>query len=127
MLLSVCVLACLGAASAFLSYQSQIPNGNSVISPCLIGYWSGVGHLNSHGSGPLNAFGVDFAAAGHIWTQELCRADSDRDGKSNGEELGDPNCHFTTAHPSNLGPATSHPGICEPVGSAGCAWQGFSC
>jgi hypothetical protein len=34
----------------------------------------------------------DFAAAGHAWTKELCQADSDGDGFSNGQELGDPQC-----------------------------------
>lgn len=40
----------------------------------------------------------DFAAAGHAWTQELCQADSDGDGYSNGQELGDPGC--TVRRPS---------------------------
>ena len=29
------------------------------------------------------------------WTEELCRMDSDGDGKSNGEELGDPDCKWS--------------------------------
>lgn len=34
----------------------------------------------------------DFAKAGHTWTAELCKMDSDGDGVSNGQELGDPKC-----------------------------------
>lgn len=33
-----------------------------------------------------------FAAAGHKWTPELCKADSDGDGFTNGQELGDLDC-----------------------------------
>lgn len=33
-----------------------------------------------------------FAAAGHKWTRELCKADSDGDGFTNGQELGDLDC-----------------------------------
>lgn len=36
-----------------------------------------------------------FAAAGHVWTKELCQADSDGDGATNGAELGDPNCNVS--------------------------------
>lgn len=39
-----------------------------------------------------NAFGKAFADAGHTWTQDLCNADSDGDGQTNGQELGDPCC-----------------------------------
>ena len=34
----------------------------------------------------------DFAAAGYSWTPALCHKDSDGDGHSNGQELGDPHC-----------------------------------
>ena len=39
----------------------------------------------------------------------ICNLDSDGDGKTNGEELGDPNCVWTKGETPN-GPATSHPG-----------------
>ena len=29
------------------------------------------------------------------WTDDLCNADTDADGKTNGEELGDPDCTWT--------------------------------
>ena len=30
-----------------------------------------------------------------MWTEDLCKEDSDGDGKTNGEELGDANCTWT--------------------------------
>jgi dopamine beta-monooxygenase len=43
-----------------------------------------------------------------LWTPELCRKDSDGDGKTNGEELGDPKCVWNGNAPD--GKAVSHPG-----------------
>jgi hypothetical protein len=40
----------------------------------------------------LACAGKAFSAAGQLWTLTLCSADSDGDGLSNGEELGDPCC-----------------------------------
>lgn len=44
---------------------------------------------------PLNVFGEDFKKAGYRWTEALCRMDSDGDGRTNGEELGDPCCSWS--------------------------------
>ena len=57
-----------------------------------------------------------------MWTVGLCGADSDGDGRTNGEELGDSQCTFdleknVTASESA---ATGHPGICEPIDSQKC-------
>jgi len=41
---------------------------------------------------PLNSFGAAFQAAGFQWTAQLCQADTDGDGLTNGQELGDPCC-----------------------------------
>ena len=73
--------------SAHFRYQEEIPNGKSVMRNGAL--WSGVGHAGKGGGGALNAFGEAFAAAGHTWTKELCNADTDGDGFSNGAELGD--------------------------------------
>lgn len=43
-----------------------------------------------------------------IWSQ-LCNEDSDQDGKTNGEELGDPDCTWTRGDPDS-GASTSNPG-----------------
>ncbi|XP_059153380.1 temptin-like [Physella acuta] len=127
MLRLVLSLACLGLASAFIRYQNAIPNGDFVPNPCLIGLWPGVGHYTSHGTGARNEFGIDFAAAGHVWTPALCNMDSDKDGRTNGQELGDRNCRWTPTNGATLDAPMTHPGICEPIGSAQCAWQAFSC
>jgi len=56
----------------------------------------GLGHRTCKGGTlPLNAFGEAFKAAGSKWTAEFCAADSDGDGVTNGEELGDPCCTWS--------------------------------
>ena len=90
-------------------YADQIPNGYNV-KDVNGNPWLGVGHERPGGSGPLNPFGVDFQAAGYTWTQDLCKKDSDGDGASNGQELGDPNCVWTPgATPASS--IVSHPGF----------------
>lgn len=74
-------------------YQARVPNGDNVAYEGLP--WPGVGHYRDSGGGPNNQFGLDFISAGYQWTTELCQKDSDGDGKTNGEELGDPNCVWT--------------------------------
>ncbi|XP_048751432.2 tyramine beta-hydroxylase-like isoform X1 [Ostrea edulis] len=108
--------SCLG----FKFLQTKIPNGDSVPHPCKPNYlWHGVGHRNELGGGLRNPFGEDFDASGKTWSPELCRKDSDGDGKTNGEELGDPNCLWReNAIPDKN--AFSHPGVCEPYDSALC-------
>ncbi|XP_052089897.1 temptin-like [Mytilus californianus] len=102
-------------------FQGRIPNGNRVPNPCNKGTWLGVGHLREVGGGNRNIFGQDFFQAGLRWTVNLCEMDSDGDGKTNGEELGDPKCewYMEATHPVIFN-ATGHPGICEPMSSAKC-------
>ena len=97
----------LPCALAHSEYRSRIPNGEVV---------SGVralGHANLKGGGELNAFGRDFRAAGFAWTKWLCERDSDKDGESNGLELGDPCCVWSSE--SGIPPMRSwrisHPGM----------------
>ncbi|XP_069129717.1 temptin-like [Argopecten irradians] len=111
----------LGVTIAYPNYQQNIPNGRQVPNPCagVTGLWLGVGHLNPHGAGPRNLFGQDFASSGHSWTHDLCMADSDGDGRSNGVELGDPSCTWKPGQAPSL-KATGHPGICEPMNDLKC-------
>lgn len=51
----------------------------------------------------------DFVTANTQWTKDLCQKDSDMDGKTNGEELGDPNCVWKQGD-TPAGDATGHPG-----------------
>ncbi|CAB9506119.1 Tyramine beta-hydroxylase [Seminavis robusta] len=94
-------------------YAARIPNGRSVPHPGPQGgVWAGVGHDNAAGGGARNPFGLDFASNGFEWTIPLCEADSDGDGRSNGEELGDPSCEWSPGE-EPAGPALSHPGIVD--------------
>ncbi|KAF0686955.1 hypothetical protein As57867_021178, partial [Aphanomyces stellatus] len=73
-------------ASAYRTYIAKFPNGDKVAGVAAIG------HVDPKGDGPRNPFGLAFAAAGKEWTTALCQADSDGDGATNGQELGDPCC-----------------------------------
>lgn len=97
------LVASVCAVNGVLPYQNEIPNGANVPGH------PGVGHVSKGGAGALNPFGVDFAAAGHVWTKELCEKDSDGDGYTNGEELGDPYCTWpqTPAFDAYI----THPGV----------------
>lgn len=44
------------------------------------------------------------------WTNGLCRKDSDGDGKTNGEELGDPDCEWSPNSVPKSTVSLSHPG-----------------
>lgn len=94
------------SAAAFSTYRSRIPNGNtSSCATC---------HVNTLGGEGWNEFGKDLlrqdpdvaeadlgSANENInydqipeWNADLCGLDSDGDGQSNGEELGDPACSW---------------------------------
>src|SRR5690606_24492322 len=89
--------------------------------------WPAVGHLHSDDGTGFNQFGTDFALAGKHWTFELCAKDSDGDGWTNGEELGDPQCMWVMGQPHPVVDyAITNPGRPEdhPTGnhSTGGAW-----
>ncbi len=92
------------------TYQSKIPNGANVEG------WPGVGHERSSGGGARNSFGLDFATAKQnhgedlAWKNELCAMDSDGDGFTNGEELGDPYCTWTPGQEPQFDAFITHPG-----------------
>lgn len=60
----------------------------------------------------------DFDEAGYRWTPELCRMDSDGDGFTNGQELGDPDCTWVKGQPQRTAAAVSHPGLATSVPAA---------
>uniref|UniRef100_A0A1I8HY55 DBH-like monooxygenase protein 1 n=2 Tax=Macrostomum lignano TaxID=282301 RepID=A0A1I8HY55_9PLAT len=116
------VVATSRLGTAYPTYANKVPNGNGVQSPCNADeLWPGVGHLHQAGGGPRNPFGLDLKAEGFKWTQQLCRKDSDGDGRTNGEELGDPECVWQEGGKPSRTDNVTHPGICEPVGSEKCA------
>ncbi|GMH42495.1 hypothetical protein BSKO_10414 [Bryopsis sp. KO-2023] len=118
-------LVLIGFGNAREHYRSTIPNGDIV--PCPGGdphcdegsLCEGVGHESCGGgviTPALNKFGQDLLAEGVTWTKELCEMDSDGDGFSNGEELGDPCCIWTEGARSPqwmLDWPVSHPGVPE--------------
>nr|UQI50305.1 dopamine beta-hydroxylase isoform X1 [Chiton albolineatus] len=108
-------------AQGYPKFQDRLPNGANVQHPCkshLI--WPGVGHFNAPGGGKRNPFGLAFKAEGFKWTPHLCQQDSDQDGRTNGEELGDPDCQWTPGLTPSRVVNITHPGICQPVDSAHC-------
>jgi hypothetical protein len=88
-------------------YVNRVPNGT--VNSC----------ATCHTAPPaLNAFGDDFLAAGIAWTQALAAMDSDADGFTNGQELGDPKGTGTPlpgAAASEPGNSSSTPTLTPPT------------
>ncbi|KAF1328040.1 hypothetical protein FI667_g7230, partial [Globisporangium splendens] len=118
---AACVAMMLSAASASPKFVSRIPNGANVPNV------PAVGHLDPEGSdGQLNAFGTAFHKAGNKWTVALCQADSDGDGQTNGQELGDPCCVWTTDTTPFRVTGLSDPGVKTSVADAS-LWKSLDC
>ncbi|XP_071096456.1 tyramine beta-hydroxylase-like [Haliotis cracherodii] len=99
----------------------MIPNGYTLPNPCVTGeLWHGVGHLNPGGGGDTNQFGIDFANQGRTWAN-VCNMDSDGDGMTNGQELGDPQCMWTRGATPARTTGLTHPGFCDTSSSQTCA------
>lgn len=116
------VLVIAREADAHARYALLIPNGSNVPGT------SAVGHSDPNGGGSLNPFGVAFLMAFHSWTLELCQADSDGDGQTNGQELGDPCCEWTSASLRfpRWSDGISHPGDATKTSNAS-RWAGLLC
>lgn len=100
-------------------FQALIPNGANVVG--LDGQaWPAVGHGAPSGgtAATINPFGAAFKAAGLVWTADLCRQDSDGDGRTNGEELGDPDCVWQPGAAPNRTAHISHPGLFNDFAAA---------
>ena len=92
----------------------------------------GTCHIDPSGGGARNAFGRDVEAtlstpvgsAGVDWPA-VCVLDSDQDGATNGEELGDPNCTWVPADgpQTPTGDPALAPGQ-EPEDVGGCSATG---
>ncbi|KDO32820.1 hypothetical protein SPRG_02513 [Saprolegnia parasitica CBS 223.65] len=100
----VLVSLSLATTDAFSTYRLRIPNGLSVEG------FAAVGHVNKVGGGQPTQFGIDFERAGGRWNAALCALDSDGDGATNGEELGDPCCEWRVGLPVRPNPRSpGHP------------------
>ncbi len=73
------------SATAYNGFEDMVPNGD--VHSCNTCHYSG-------------AFREDFHAAGDRWTTALASLDSDGDGATNGEELGDPGGTWSVGKPS---------------------------
>jgi len=104
-------------ANGYDFFKRKLPNGDKVRRNGQA--WPGVGHVQASG-GPSakNAFGRDFKDAGNRWTAALCRLDSDGDGQTNGEELGDPSCTWSTGTVPARTTDISHPGYADSTTSS---------
>ena len=71
------------AAFAKLIYVKEIPGGSA--NKCANCHTAGQPPVKMN----LNSFGKDFAANGKVWNAALAKKDSDGDGMTNGQELGD--------------------------------------
>lgn len=126
------------AASSTGVYLDTIPNGN--LNSCLNCHTDLVGPtLNSFGDSVFASMDYVTADAGGmpVWS-ELCGGDSDGDGQTNGQELGDPCCTWQegqsaprTTDISNPGDSTSLSGApdqpscgSESDDGGGCAMVG---
>lgn len=124
---------------AFSQFRSSVPNGTVLSCQAC--------HVSSFGGEGWNSFGIDILKDGGanpdanpnnqnagynhqtpIWAN-VCQLDSDGDGATNGEELGDPGCTWhpgdpnPAGTPSKPGDATSVPGAGEGEGE-GAAGEG---
>merc|ERR1719265_723400 len=84
MMQKLCLPSIIGVASAYPSFLQLLPHYPP---DC-----PAVGHQACPGGGTLSSFGNDWTENGGNWGNHLCRLDSDGDGQSNGDELGDPCC-----------------------------------
>jgi len=96
-------------AHGYALIMANIPNGDKVKS-CIGEVAGDIGHITTVGRGPRNQFGKDFEAEGNTWTHALCRLDSDGDGRTNGEELGDPDCEWSKGQTPQFVDGITHPG-----------------
>jgi hypothetical protein len=107
LLLAACACRPAGASP---QYEDFIPNPQSLY-PVVLGH-SGAGGVQA-GSRNVDVFGRDLTnspgSLSSAWAA-ICLLDSDGDGRTNGEELGDPGCKWRPGQASPPGPC-SNPGI----------------
>eukprot|EP00756_Hemistasia_phaeocysticola_P059786 Hpha_TRINITY_DN36725_c0_g1::TRINITY_DN36725_c0_g1_i1::g.142135::m.142135 len=94
---------------AIPSYTTLVPNARMVPAVTCIG------SVNAAGGGGSNPFGAAFVQGGRTWSRELCMADSDGDGYTNGQELGDPQCVWSPGLSATMVTGLSHPGLYSSI------------
>lgn len=99
-------------------YAKLVPNGLAGFSVNTGITCKYLGHTQCQPGTARNSFGLDFAAANRKWTKALCMKDSDGDGLTNGEELGDPCCKWSVGKTPERTTMLSHPGDIDETNSA---------
>ncbi|GMF33874.1 unnamed protein product [Phytophthora fragariaefolia] len=107
-----------GASKEFVAL---IPNGGNVPNAPAIGHSDNTGK-----SSATNAFGSAFADAGKSWTLGLCQADTDGDGQTNGQELGDPCCEWSIGATPRWTSGVSHPSDSSKTSNES-IWASINC
>lgn len=69
-------------------YKNDFPNGHIIPSPIELGHPNFI-------QTSYTSFAKLYVNQGYRWTKTLCQSDSDRDGQTNGIEMGDPCCIWT--------------------------------
>ncbi|RLN86773.1 hypothetical protein BBJ28_00003157, partial [Nothophytophthora sp. Chile5] len=122
------ILIVLAAAALFApeadakeEFVKLLPNGGNVPSAPAIGHKDNTGKSSSN-----NDFGKAFSSAGNAWTVELCKADTDGDGQTNGQELGDPCCEWTVGASPRWTSGVSHPSDATKTSNAS-LWASIDC
>ncbi|KAF4031734.1 hypothetical protein GN244_ATG16415 [Phytophthora infestans] len=102
-------------------YVPRIPNGENVPGVTALGHEDTTGEETMR-----NVFGIAFEEVGMEWTKELCEADSDEDGQTNGQELGDPCCIWKEGDTALWTVGVSHPGD-DSKKSDNSRWRSLDC
>ncbi|EEY67364.1 uncharacterized protein PITG_04381 [Phytophthora infestans T30-4] len=123
--LSVALTVTPSTVQGYAKYVKLVPNGGNVPDN------SNIGHLDPAGETGLSKFGEAFSTAGNAWAAALCQEDTDGDGFTNGQELGDPCCTWTSGTAGLVTDGVSDPSDASktPTSSelkAGCSSGGTS-
>lgn len=114
------------SVDAYGKYVKLLPNGGDIPDT------PNCGHIDPAGQEGVNDFGKAFKKFGNTWNKNLCMADSDGDGFTNGQEMGDPCCTWTPTNTAGLiTEGISHPSDktktpTNPKLTAGCSSGGTS-
>ncbi|GMF37385.1 unnamed protein product [Phytophthora fragariaefolia] len=102
-------------------FVTRIPNGDNVPGVKALGHEDTTGEESVR-----NVFGIAFEEAGTEWTKELCEADSDEDGQTNGQELGDPCCVWAEGGTPQWSDDVTHPGDASKMSDES-LWTNIDC
>ncbi|GMF22210.1 unnamed protein product [Phytophthora fragariaefolia] len=102
-------------------FVNWIPNGGNVAGYAAIGHSDGTGNSEAN-----NDFGKAFEKAGKKWSLDLCQADTDGDGQTNGQELGDPCCEWAIGDTPRWTSGVSHPSLKDETSDSS-LWASINC